>query len=117
MPPPLMTRATSVEQKTGIDSPEEGAHRMTVQAIAEGDVAAHERARLRRNVIVAALALGVFLAALDNSIVNAILPVVAAAFGTDLTAIEWAVTVYLLVQSAIMLAVGRLGDMWGHRNV
>jgi len=27
----------------------------------------------------------VFLAALDNSIVNAILPVVAAAFGTDLT--------------------------------
>ncbi len=90
---------------------------MTVQAIADGGVGAHERAGLRRNVIVAALALGVFLAALDNSIVNAILPVVAAAFGTDLTAIEWAVTVYLLVQSAIMLAVGRLGDMWGHRNV
>jgi EmrB/QacA subfamily drug resistance transporter len=80
-------------------------------------VAAPDRARFSRNVIVAALALGAFLAALDNSIVNAILPVVAAAFGTDLTAIEWAVTAYLLVQSAIMLAVGRLGDMWGHRTV
>ena len=90
---------------------------MTVRVISEGGVAAHQRARFSRNVIVAALALGAYLAALDNSIVNAILPVVAAAFGTDLTAIEWAVTVYLLVQSAIMLAVGRFGDMWGHRNV
>src|SRR4051812_1204699 len=90
---------------------------MTVRALVEGGVAAHERAGLRRNVVVAALALGAFLGALDNSIVNAILPVVSAAFGTDLSAIEWAITVYLLVQSAIMLAVGRLGDLWGHRTV
>ena len=50
---------------------------MTVRALAQGGVAAHDRARFGRNVVVAALALGALLAALDNSIVNAILPVVA----------------------------------------
>ena len=67
--------------------------------------------------MVAALGLGAYLAALDVSIVNAVLPVMAEAFGTDLSAIEWVVTTYLLVQSALMLTVGRLGDLWGHKKV
>ena len=90
---------------------------MTARMTAGSQGVAHERADHRRNVVVGALTGGAFLAALDNSIVNAILPIVAAAFTVDLTTIEWAVTVYLLVQSALMLAVGRLGDMRGHRNV
>jgi EmrB/QacA subfamily drug resistance transporter len=80
--------------------------------------ALHEaRAGLPRWLIVAALALGAYMAALDSSIVNAVLPVVAAAFGADVSAIEWVVTSYLLVQSALLLAFGRLGDMWGHKRV
>jgi EmrB/QacA subfamily drug resistance transporter len=90
---------------------------MTDLAMADGRLARRERPALRRAVVVAALGLGAYLAALDNSVVNAILPVVAAAFGTDLAAIEWVVTIYLLVQSTIMLAVGRLGDIWGHKRV
>jgi EmrB/QacA subfamily drug resistance transporter len=72
---------------------------------------------LRRTVVVAALGVGIYLAALDISIVNAILPVVADAFGTDLSAIQWVVTSYLLVQSALLLAVGRLADIWGHKRL
>ena len=71
----------------------------------------------RQAVVVGALALGMFMAALDNSIVNAVLPVVAADFGTDLTAVEWVVVIYLLVQSALLLTFGRLGDIWGHKPV
>lgn len=76
-----------------------------------------ERTGLPRGVIVTALAFGAYMAALDNSIVNAVLPVVADSFKTDLTAIEWVVTTYLLVQSALLLTFGRLGDMWGHKRV
>src|SRR6185295_11773455 len=65
----------------------------------------------------AALALGMYMAALDSSIVNAVLPVIADAFGADLSAIEWTVTAYLLVQAALLLAFGRLGDIWGHKHV
>jgi EmrB/QacA subfamily drug resistance transporter len=57
------------------------------------------------------------MAALDNSIVNAVLPVVAQAFHTDLSAVEWVVTTYLLTQGALMLTFGRLGDLFGHKRV
>jgi EmrB/QacA subfamily drug resistance transporter len=90
---------------------------MSAGVISPGRVTAAARPGLRRAVVVAGLAVGIYLAALDISIVNAILPVVADTFGTDLPAIQWVATVYLLVQSVLLLAVGRLGDMWGHKKV
>lgn len=90
---------------------------MSVAAILRGQAAAQAHPGVQRTVVVAALGVGIYLAALDISIVNAILPVVADAFGTDLTAIQWVVTSYLLVQSALLLAVGRLADIWGHKRV
>jgi EmrB/QacA subfamily drug resistance transporter len=89
---------------------------MTTSLISADRAAARSRPDAQRRVVVAALAVGIYLAALDISIVNAILPVVADAFGTDLAAIQWVATVYLLVQSALLLAVGRLGDLWSHRK-
>jgi EmrB/QacA subfamily drug resistance transporter len=95
---------------------------MTAEVIARGQAAEHERAHneragFGRNVVVAALGVAVYMAALDISIVNAVLPVIAEAFGTDLSSIEWVVTSYLLVQSTLMLTFGRLGDLWGHKRV
>lgn len=90
---------------------------LTAGALLGRAAATDERAELPRGVIVAALSLGVYIAALDNSIVNAVLPVVADAFNTDLASIEWVVTSYLLVQSALFLTFGRLGDLWGHKRV
>jgi EmrB/QacA subfamily drug resistance transporter len=90
---------------------------MTAGVLFGRRASASERAEPGRAVVLGALAIGAYMAALDNSIVNAVLPVVAGDFGTDLAAIEWVVTSYLLVQSALMLAFGRLGDMWGHKHV
>ena len=73
--------------------------------------------RLTRIATVGSLAVGAYMSALDNSIVNAVLPVIAQAFNTDLAAVEWVVTTYLLVQGALLLTFGRLGDLWGYKRV
>lgn len=71
----------------------------------------------RRWLILLAVGVGSFMSALDGSVVNTILPVVRGAFGSDVASIEWVVTVYLLVVSGLLLSVGRLGDLRGHRLV
>lgn len=54
---------------------------------------------------------------LDGSIVNAALPSIRQAFGASIGGVAWIVTVYLLVVSSSLLAVGRLGDLAGIRRV
>ena len=64
-----------------------------------------------------AVGVGAFMAAIATSVVNIVLPVVAADFGTDVATIEWVVTVYLLGVSGLLLSFGRLGDLRGHKPV
>ena len=64
-----------------------------------------------------AVAVGVFMATLDGSIVNVALPAVRASFGASIGSVEAVVSVYLLVISATLLAAGRLGDVLGRRRV
>lgn len=73
-------------------------------------------ARSRWGVLLA-IGLGTFMSALDGSVVNITLPVVRQSFGASVAAVEWVVTVYLLVVSGLLLSVGRLGDLRGHRRV
>lgn len=81
------------------------------------DRPAAERDATRKWAVLAAVGVGTFMSALDGSIVNALLPTLARALGTDVSGIEWVVTVYLLVVSGLLLIVGRLGDMRGHKDV
>lgn len=67
--------------------------------------------------VLLAIGLGTFMSALDGSVVNIILPVVREQFGASVAAVEWVITIYLLVISALLLSVGRLGDLRGHRSV
>lgn len=67
--------------------------------------------------VLLAIGLGTFMSALDGSVVNIILPVVRQQFTASVAAVEWVVTIYLLVISALLLSVGRLGDLRGHRSV
>src|SRR5687767_14864421 len=76
-----------------------------------------EVSRTRRLTIMAALGVGTFVTALSQSVLNAILPLIATAFQTDISAVEWIVTTFLLVQSGLLLTFGRLGDIIGHRRV
>jgi EmrB/QacA subfamily drug resistance transporter len=65
------------------------------------------------------LALGTasYMASLNGSIVNATLPVMTTELQTDVATIEWVVVIYLLVQSGLLLSVGRLGDLRGQRSI
>ncbi|HEX2997443.1 MAG TPA: MFS transporter [Anaerolineales bacterium] len=60
---------------------------------------------------------GSFMSALDGSVVNTVLPILRDAFKSDITTIEWVVTVYLLVLSGLLLSFGRLGDLRGHKVI
>lgn len=68
-------------------------------------------------LVLAAVGTGTFMSALDGSVVNATLPIIRRALGSDVAAIEWVVTIYLLVVSGLLLSFGRLGDLRGHKRV
>ncbi len=61
------------------------------------------------------IGIGTFMSALDGSVVNTVLPVIRQALNSDVATVEWVVTVYLLVVSGLLLSVGRLGDIRGHK--
>jgi EmrB/QacA subfamily drug resistance transporter len=63
------------------------------------------------------VALGLFMAILDNTIVNVALPAMQATFHTDRNTIIWVVTAYFLAQAAIIPAVGYLSDRIGTKTV
>lgn len=64
------------------------------------------------------VAIGVFMATLDSSIVNISLPSIARDFGVPLNgAIEWVIISYLVVTAAILLTAGRLSDMVGRKAI
>ncbi len=67
--------------------------------------------------VLMAVGTGSFMAALDGSVVNTILPVIKGAYRSDVATVEWIVTVYLLVISGLLLTFGRLGDLRGHKSV
>lgn len=67
--------------------------------------------------ILTAIALGTFLSARDGSVVNTIQPVLVRALHSDVSTVQWVLTVYLLVVSGLQLTFGRVGDMQGHKKV
>ena len=67
--------------------------------------------------VLTAVGVGTFMSALDASVVNAMLPIIGRSMGTSVATIEWVVTAYLLVVSALLLGMGRLGDMHGPRRI
>lgn len=67
--------------------------------------------------IFAALGTGIFLASLDGSIVNVVLPTLVRDLRVDFTLVQWVVLSFTLTQTAVMLSVGRLGDMVGKRPI
>lgn len=67
--------------------------------------------------IMAAVAMGVFLATIDGSIVNIALPTLEKALEVDFSMVEWVVLAYLLTISTLMLGVGRLADIIGKKKI
>src|SRR5262249_10961246 len=71
-----------------------------------------------RWTVLALVAVGVFMATLDSSIVNVSLPAIARSFGVPFgAAVEWVVIAYLVVVAALLLTVGRLADLFGKKII
>src|SRR5207248_330507 len=69
-------------------------------------------------MVFAILAVGIFMATLDSSIVNISLPTIAHFFGVPLSgAVEWIIIAYLVVTAGVLLTVGRLADSIGRKPI
>ena len=67
-------------------------------------------------VVLATLAVGQFLMALDSSVMNVSIATVADDLGTDVTGVQTAITLYTLVMAAFMITGGALGRRMGLRR-
>lgn len=65
----------------------------------------------------AGLSLSMLLAALGTSIANVGLPMLGEAFGASFGQVQWIVLAYLLASTAVVVSVGRLGDIIGRRQL
>jgi EmrB/QacA subfamily drug resistance transporter len=67
--------------------------------------------------VVGATSFGVFLGAMDASIVNVSLVTMMSSFGVTIDAIQWVVVAYLLVLTSTMPLMGKFGDRFGKKSV
>src|SRR5512133_2768201 len=67
--------------------------------------------------VMASVAMGVFLATIDGSIVNIALPNLVNDLKEPLAVVQWVVLAYLLTLTTLMLSVGRLADMIGRKRL
>jgi EmrB/QacA subfamily drug resistance transporter len=65
----------------------------------------------------AAVAFGLFMIMLDNTVVNVALPAMATDLGVGLSELEWIVTGYALTFASVMLTGGKLADLLGRRLI
>ncbi len=65
--------------------------------------------------VMAAVAMGIFLATIDGSIVNIALPTFVKEFNQPLSTVEWVVLAYLLTVTTLLISMGRLADMIGKK--
>ncbi|MBP4048830.1 MFS transporter [Chromobacterium violaceum] len=70
-----------------------------------------------RRGALACLSLCVLLSSLGTSIANVALPELARAFGASFQQAQWVVLAYLLAVTALIVGVGRLGDLAGKRRL
>ena len=64
-----------------------------------------------------AVAFGLFMIMLDNTVVNVALPSIGRDFNTGLSELEWVVNGYALTFGVLMLTGGKLADLLGRRRI
>src|SRR3979409_1142851 len=63
------------------------------------------------------LVTGFFMIMLDTRIVNVAIPAMSAGLNTTLDQILWVLNAYILVYAVLLITSGRLGDLYGQRNL
>ena len=65
----------------------------------------------------AAVAFGLFMIMLDNTIVNVALPSIQRSLHMSISSLEWIVTAYALTFAALLITGGKLGDLYGRKKM
>ncbi len=71
----------------------------------------------RKWYVMAAVAMSIFLATIDGSIVNLALPTLVRELDTTFATVQWVVLSYLLTLTTLMLSIGRLADIRGKKPI
>jgi len=71
---------------------------------------------VRRTWTLVAVALATFMTYLDNNVLNVALPVIQRDLDLSVSGLEWIVSAYILVFASLLLAGGRLADLYGRRR-
>jgi MFS family permease len=75
-----------------------------------------EKVAAGSGVVLITLASGQFLMALDSSVMNVSIAVVAEDLNTTVTGIQTAITMYMLVMASLMMTGGKLGQILGRKR-
>src|SRR6202048_5237917 len=75
--------------------------------------------RAQRNpwLILLVLCFGFFMILLDTTIVNIAIPSIIDGLKASLDQILWVLNAYILVYAVLLITAGRLGDLFGQRNL
>jgi EmrB/QacA subfamily drug resistance transporter len=68
-------------------------------------------------LVLLVLTSGFFMIMLDTTIVNVAIPSMSTALNTTLDQILWVLNAYVLVYAVLLITAGRLGDLYGQRNL
>ena len=90
--------------------------RLPVEPSPSAAGAMHESGR-GRWIGLGMLSLGVAMIIVDATIVNVAVPSIIAELDLDSTTAEWINTVYALVFAALLITLGRIGDLFGRRRL
>ena len=71
----------------------------------------------RRWWTLVAVSLATFMTYLDNNVVNVALPTIQRDLGLTISGLEWVVSGYMLVFAGLLLAGGRLADVFGAKRI
>jgi EmrB/QacA subfamily drug resistance transporter len=75
------------------------------------------QARTNPWLVLLVLTTGFFMILLDTTIVNVAIPAMSTGLNATLDQILWVINAYLLVYTMLLITAGRLGDLFGQRNL
>ncbi|WP_345365782.1 MFS transporter [Actinoallomurus liliacearum] len=73
--------------------------------------------RTRHGWTLTVIAVAGFMTTLDNTVVNVALPSIQRDLHISLSTLEWVATSYILIFAAVMLAGGRMADVYGRKRI
>src|SRR6266581_9649949 len=74
-------------------------------------------ARTNPWLVLVVLTTGFFMILLDTTIVNVAIPAMSKGLNASLDEILWVLNGYVLVYAVLLITAGRLGDLYGQRNM